>query len=233
MSGLFQQNESRLTVQWTEEMIQIASPSPLTCLSSAVVGGGMRQVTRIINRHVDKEYHAPDPSKEIADWLAARGMSPDKTVVLLTAAYLMQGSKQVLDAPTFGLTAWVTAGIGNAARAGKKGPTYAEPTFYTPGTINILLLIEGDVTPSAMVNGVITATEAKAAALADLGVTDQAGLLATGTTTDAVAIFATQKRRGGITHPYAGTLSPLGQAIARAVHAGVVEAVENERRRKR
>ncbi|WP_194830533.1 adenosylcobinamide amidohydrolase [Laceyella tengchongensis] len=79
----------------------------------------------------------------------------------------------------------------------------------------------------------ITATEAKAAALADLGVTDSKGLVATGTTTDAVVIAATGNIQDGVIHPYAGTLSPLGQAIARTVYAGVTEAVENERRRKR
>lgn len=198
-----------------------------------MVGGGLKKVTRIINRHVSKQYDSQDPTKEIAEWLAARMIPLDQTVVLLTAACLLQGSKQVIERPTFKLTAWITAGIGNATKAGQEGPTYTEPSFYNPGTINILLLIEGEVLPAALVGGVITATEAKAAALADLGVTEPSGQVATGTSTDAIAIFTTQRRRGNVTHPYAGTLSPLGQAIGRAVYDGVVEAAKNERMGKR
>ncbi|KPC74538.1 hypothetical protein ADL26_08710 [Thermoactinomyces vulgaris] len=225
--------ESRLTVQWDAEMIQLVAAKPLTCLSSAVVGGGVQQAVRIINRHVDKQYDELDPTKEINEWLATRGIPREGTVVLLTAADLTLGSEQTAETPTFSLRTWVTAGVGNAARAGQKGPTFREPSFGMPGTINILLLIEGAVAPAALVGGVITATEAKAAALADLGVTDCKGLVATGTTTDAVVIAATGNIQGGVIHPYAGTLSPLGQAIARTVYAGVTEAVENERRRKR
>ncbi|WP_194830534.1 adenosylcobinamide amidohydrolase [Laceyella tengchongensis] len=135
--------ESRLTVQWDAEMIQLVAAKPLTCLSSAVVGGGVQHAVRIINRHVDKQYDALDPTKEINEWLAARGIPQEGTVVLLTAADLTLGSEQTAETPTFGLRAWVTAGIGNAARAGQKGPTFREPSFGMPGTINILLLIEG------------------------------------------------------------------------------------------
>ena len=40
-----------------------------------------------------------------------------------------------------------------------------------PGTINTIVVIEGSLTDAAMVNAVITATEAKAAALQALNTT--------------------------------------------------------------
>ncbi len=83
-----------------------------------------------------------------------------------------------------------------------------------------------------MVNTVITVTEAKAAALQELDVKDGEGRVATGTTTDAVMIASTQRRREGYVHAYAGAASPLGQAVGQAVREAVREAVLRERRRR-
>ena len=101
---------------------------------------------------------------------------------------------------------------------------------WRPGTINIILLVDGNVTESAMAGALVTATEAKAAALQDLEVTDPGGNVATGTSTDAVVI-ARIRRMGGPVHLYAGTVSPFGRAVARAVYDAVAEAVLRERER--
>jgi len=81
-----------------------------------------------------------------------------------------------------------------------------------------------------MAGALVTATEAKAAALQDLEVTDPGGNVATGTSTDAVVI-ARIRRMGGPVHLYAGTVSPFGRAVARAVYDAVAEAVLRERER--
>ncbi|MNN81267.1 Adenosylcobinamide amidohydrolase [compost metagenome] len=99
---------------------------------------------------------------------------------------------------------------------------------YRPGTINIMLGIDGLLTPAAMVNAVMTAAEAKAAALADLGITDpENGLIATGTTTDAVVLAVSGSRRYGAEHVYAGTATDLGGAIGRLVYAAVTGSLQS------
>lgn len=107
--------------------------------------------------------------------------------------------------------AFVTVGLSNKARAGEPAPAAA---LY-PGTINTIVIVNAAMTDSAMVNAVITATEAKAAALQDLGVTTASGRAATGTTTDAVVIASAGE---GYRREYAGTATRLGHLIGRAVY---------------
>jgi adenosylcobinamide amidohydrolase len=82
-----------------------------------------------------------------------------------------------------------------------------------------------------MVNAVITAAEAKAAALQDLGVTDPvSGLAATGTTTDAVVVGVSQSERYRELHAYAGTATSIGDMIGRIVYESVCESVRSQMR---
>ncbi|MFB7817259.1 adenosylcobinamide amidohydrolase [Paenibacillus chitinolyticus] len=115
------------------------------------------------------------------------------------------------------VSAWVTVGYSNMARAGRGLPVSA----LFPGTINIIVAVEGELTDEAMVNAVITATEAKAAALQDLGVALEDGSGATGTTTDAVLIASTQRGR---LHRYAGTATYLGHMIGRSVYEAAMQS---------
>ena len=100
---------------------------------------------------------------------------------------------------------------------------------YVPGTINIMLWLNGRMTSGAMVNAVQTAVEAKAAALADAGVLDsENGLPATGTTTDAIVIAVGQAVEVEEPQPmitYSGTATTAGAAIGRLVYDTVTESL--------
>ncbi|MCK5487525.1 MAG: adenosylcobinamide amidohydrolase, partial [Desulfobacterales bacterium] len=116
--------------------------------------------------------------------------------------------------------ALVTAGVkSNAVRMSKD-----EGRFYEPGTINIILLPNMGLTPRAMTRAIISATEAKTAALQDLDIRSAYSSLynqATGTGTDNIIIV----QGTGIRIDNAGGHSKLGELIAKAVYAGVQEAV--------
>ncbi|SDX04561.1 Adenosylcobinamide amidohydrolase [Marininema mesophilum] len=200
---------------------------PLLILSSAFSGGGWREGMRIVNRHVKKGYDEEDPIQETATWLKGRGWDSEETVALLTAAQVEHGVIVEEGAPEGRVAAVVTAGMSNAARAGVDGPVYRH--CKGAGTINTILLIDGEVTPAAMVNGVIMATEAKAAALQDLGAEDAKGRVATGTTTDSVVIASTQIRQGDFLHEYAGAASPLGRLIGMTVYQAMIEALRHSK----
>ena len=75
------------------------------------------------------------------------------------------------------LTVFVTAGITHPDQA----DSAVSDSGYTPGTINIIVLVQ-DFHDQALVDAVITVTEAKALALRD------AGFDFAGTVTDAVLI---------------------------------------------
>ena len=116
--------------------------------------------------------------------------------------------------------ALVTAGVrSNAVRMSND-----EGRFYEPGTINIIILPNMKLTPRAMTRAIISATEAKTAALQDLDIRSAYSSLynqATGTGTDNIIVV----QGTGIQIENAGGHSKLGELIAKAVYAGVQEAV--------
>lgn len=220
-------SETNWCVTLASTHLTVEAPLEMTMLSSAPVGGGWVRGKRIVNRHVDKGYAHPNPVTETREWLTRQGWDPTATVTLLTAAQMRDAAIVEEAGEGFRLAAVVTAGVSNAARAGKDGPVY--PLMKEPGTINTILLIDGWVDPGAMVNSVITATEAKSAALQEMAIRDADGDMVTGTTTDAIVIAATQNRARGGYHRYAGCASPLGSGIAGAVHRAVRQSLERER----
>lgn len=182
----------------------------------------------IVNRQVDKNYNCDDPIQEMHEFLRAEGCEEHQTACMLTAAKVEDYGFRSGYLEGIKVSAWVTAGLGNAARAGMARK--AEALF--PGTINTIVLIEGNLSDYTMANCVITATEAKTAAMQDLDVRVPEIMLpadyslrdkplATGTTTDAVIIAATGKGRKC---EYAGTATWLGHLIGTTVYEAVLES---------
>ena len=116
--------------------------------------------------------------------------------------------------------ALVTAGVkSNALRT-----SVDEGRFYEPGTINIILLPNMRLTPRAMTRAIISATEAKTAALQDLDIRSGYTPLihqATGTGTDNIIVVEGK----GNKIDNAGGHTKMGELIARAVYEAVQEAV--------
>jgi adenosylcobinamide hydrolase len=197
-------------------------------LNSSPWGGGFGMHTCLVNRQVNKDYNEEEPIEEMNVFLRKEELQPDQTASMLTAASVKDvGSYQLAwekpgEAERLEVQAWVTVGLSNKARSGHELPI----TSIYPGTINSIILVNESMTDAAMVNAVITATEAKAAALQDLGVRihEPDGKLATGTTTDAVLIAATQQGR---LHRYAGTATQLGYLIGRTVYESVIKSARH------
>ncbi|MFB9758120.1 adenosylcobinamide amidohydrolase [Ectobacillus funiculus] len=227
----FQHNNYYTSSVWPElyiykkgDHLLIPFPFLLETISSAVHRGGFEQASHFINWQVPLDYSAVDPighmRKQVEEW----GYSPEKAVALQTAARIDLASVQEESGDGFRMVCCVTAGIGNRARAGKRRRTFPA---YQCGTINTFLCIDSCLTPSAMVNAIITATEAKAAALQDLHVRDESGEFATGTTTDAIVIAVSQNRQEYPVHQFAGTATTIGNAIGRLVYDALYETVHN------
>jgi adenosylcobinamide amidohydrolase len=148
------------------------------------------------------------------------GKSMENASFLFTGAdmdNLAIGHEKFKDMNVYAL---VTAGVrGNAVRMSRD-----EGKYYEPGTINIILLSNMQLTPRAMTRAIIAATEGKTAALLDMDVRStylSRIYRATGTGTDNMIVV----QGTGTTLENAGGHSKLGELIARAVYAGVQDAV--------
>ena len=116
--------------------------------------------------------------------------------------------------------ALVTAGVrSNAVRMSQDSGNY-----YEPGTINIIILTNMKLTDRAMTRAIISATEAKTAALLDLDIRSSYNAKeyrATGTGTDNIIVV----QGAGTMIDNAGGHTKMGELIAKSVYEGVKEAV--------
>jgi adenosylcobinamide amidohydrolase len=187
------------------------------CLSSAVVGGGLRDARGWLNLQVPHGYARMDPEVHLQEEMTARGLDPQTTLGAMTAAHVDRATEH---AEPDGARVVATVGIGvPLAAAGRR--LHEVPVV---NTINILVLVAAPLTDGALVYAVQTATEAKAQGLADAGIraANHDGH-ATGTATDSICIAALP----GATEPFAGPMSTAGAAIARCVHAAVYEGARD------
>ena len=201
------------------QCIHVISQRPLRTISSGIHGGGMRDLQHIVNFHVPETYDCADPKADLYTKIKGIGIDTTVTTGLMTAALLEDAGFAHVTTDDACLFAIVTAGFSNAARVGSQ-----VSHDWHPGTINTMVVVDGFMTPEALVEAVITVTEAKAAALADLHVYCKNGLVATGTTTDAVAIGATQSVKSSMTPiEYTGLATAFGEQLAKTVYQACYE----------
>jgi adenosylcobinamide hydrolase len=184
------------------------------CLSSAVLGGGLREATDWLNLQVGHGYARLDPDLHLAEEARARGLDPGTVIGMLTAANI-----RAVQARARGLAnAHANVGISQPLAAAGRRPRRVAPV----GTINVLVVVDAALCDAALAAALQTATEAKAQALADAGIraANHDGP-ATGTATDSICVAALP----GAREPFAGPVTPVGAAIASTVHATVLAGV--------
>jgi adenosylcobinamide hydrolase len=201
-----------ISVVIDERAVRVTSERPLAVLSSAVVGGGLGSARHFVNMHVDKDYDGESPENDLAEFAAACGVE-DGFVGLMTAASTEHACVAAESRDETTVAAVVSVGLSNTSSAGITPPLAAPP-----GTINVILLVDVALTPSAMVNAVITATEAKTMTLAAWDVRTPDGEPASGTSTDAVVV-ACPAGEAGLS--YAGPATTVGWLVARSVRAAI------------
>ncbi|WP_158606559.1 adenosylcobinamide amidohydrolase [Paenibacillus ginsengarvi] len=200
------------------DCVTITSDSPLLALNSSVWGGGFGRVHTLVNRQVPKSYMCDDPVQEMEQFLLSCGLDPAATAAMMTAAYVKDVGQCHMADGELQVSSWVTSGLGNTVRA---GTTEGIDQLY-PGTINAIVVVDGKLTEAAMANAIITVTEAKAAALQDLGILARnSEQTATGTSTDAVLVAATGR---GEPIRYAGTATTVGYMIGKTVYEAMMHA---------
>ncbi len=204
-----------------DRTFMITSVRWLRVLSSAAFGGERRRARHILNHTVRKNYNCDQPDQDLARLAAKIGLDGG-VVGLMTAVDVRQTVVRSGIRKGLAVAVACTAGTGNACAAGI--PVEPGKNAAAPGTINIVVLVDGNLTAAAMVNAVITATEAKTRAIFQVGVRLPDGGLATGTTTDAIVIACTGR---GKPLPYAGAATELGYLVGHTVYRAVTQGVND------
>ncbi|MGH2716689.1 MAG: adenosylcobinamide amidohydrolase [Thermoleophilaceae bacterium] len=197
-------------------VVTLCMAAPWQVLSSAVLVGGRRHVRSLVHLQVPLSYRCERPERDLRAAVRSLGLD-GPTVGLMTAVDLAETQLFAARAADVDVRAIVTVGLRNAARAG-------EHVRARPGTINIVLLCARRIGEAAAVELAMLAAEAKAAALVEAGVTTPSGRVASGTSTDAIAIL--WRRTSGREVRHAGSATQLGSAVGRIVTDAVRRGVE-------
>jgi len=152
----------------------------------------------------------------------ALGVEERSTTLLITGADMNNLAVKRSSYRELDVYAFVTAGVNsNAMRMSKDRGEY-----YRPGTINVIVMANRSMSHAAMTRAIITATEAKSAALLDMDIRssyNNGAWRATGTGTDNVVVL--QGSGKGEPIDSSGGHTKLGELIADAVYQGVQEAI--------
>ena len=217
----------QLTLQ--DNILAVLSISPLQTVSSAYHNGGGIKPTRVIlNIEVPKGYGDTklhmNPEKLIADSANKLGIK-EEFIAMITAACVKNFAIVSKRDSELGVSVIATAADdeGHTCDHAESSGEEIHAEVVEKGTINIVVVIDGNPTPPTLISSIITATEAKTAALLELDIRSlYSGREATGTITDAVVCAET-----GTGEPivFGGPASKLGQLVGFCTKQAVKEAI--------
>lgn len=219
---------SKESFQISKDYVKLSTASPLKTISSAVHNAGLGWYDTFINRVVSPYYNKADVAEETKRFLEEKGFGITNSVVMMTAVEAKNAVIEKFSDGELEVIITVTAGVGQAVDASKSYLREEQPYV---GTINIWVIINGNLTDEAFYQAMMTATEAKAKALMDARIVDKvSGTIATGTGTDSLLVATTQV---GKLHRYAGTITKIGKLIGRGVYETTLRAIEKNQSEER
>ena len=210
--------------QAAQEYYLVDSIAPLRYAGTASCGGGLGRTSRFLSLHVDRRLDCEVPERFAHDRARELGV-PAPFVALLTGVenHRVRAARARLDGPEpVQAVALVTAGGRNLSAAGRS-PVWSAAAV---GTINVLAIVDAQLPDAALLNLLTVATEAKCLALALRGVRTEEGVPATGTSSDAVVVAATDRGRA---FQYGGPVTVPGHLVGAAVLAAAEAALAGSR----
>jgi adenosylcobinamide amidohydrolase len=206
-----------------DDVLVLISEAEMTSVSSAVYNGGLKRAKAILNVHVSDSYNQKllheHPEQIILETAQKFGLNPQLSIGMITAADVDKFSIKTANKDGLTVSTIVTAGCSLAETAGED----IDVSPIVSGTINTIVVIDGNPSESCLLQTFITATEAKIASLRELDVrSTYTGDLATGTITDGLTIVSTKK---GPEIRYGGPASKLGKLVGYCTREAVKDAI--------
>ncbi|MEM2280832.1 MAG: adenosylcobinamide amidohydrolase [Candidatus Bathyarchaeia archaeon] len=199
---------------------------------------GYRRVKFVANVHVPTSlaYQTmTDYEIFMLEYPTSLGLNPQEMAFISTAADMDNVAICARSYGEFAVTCLATGGTGNAMRSGVDKAEWLEKNGrfeHAPGTINMLILSNMALSEGAMARAIITATEAKTAALQDLDVKSafSPNLQATGTGTDNMIVVSGRDSAPMVY--WTGGHTKMGELIAVTARLAVIEALEKQEGRR-
>ncbi|MGF1614965.1 MAG: adenosylcobinamide amidohydrolase [Gammaproteobacteria bacterium] len=236
--------DSLLTIDRRGRFLVASLRVPHRVLSTALVGGGLRDDCRYVVNHQSCEGNGDaaalqrwrELGHEGSHRLACEqvGVDPERTVLMSTAANMQCAALAQTTYGELAVTVVATAGVlGNATRAGDRAAWHETPGGCDKvechpgrGTIVHLAFFNRPCTPGCLVKAVSMLTEAKTTALLDLRIPSlQSHRLATGTGTDQFALCAPLPGQGDWERRLIGSHDTLGEILCEAVRVATTRSL--------
>jgi len=177
----------------------------MVVIASAPTGGGIGPRQWVLSAQVSPDYARTDIDAHVQSVASELGLRGDGVGFLTAASVEAFTSASEDEVEVF-------------ATVGLQHPTWAARADTVDearvGTINVVAFLPTRLEDAALVNAVVTITEAKSQALLERGVSG------TGTASDAVCVLMPAD---GQADRFAGPRSEVGSRLARAVHRAVLE----------
>lgn len=199
---------------------------------------GCRRVKFVANIYVPMalaDYTMTNYETFMKEYPVSLGLNPEEIAFLSTGADMDNLAVCTRSYREFTVTCLATGGTGNALRSGIDKAEWMEKNGkfeHASGTINLLILSNTALSDGAMARAIITATEAKAAALQDLNVKSafSPNLQATGTGTDNIIVVSGRDSWPMIR--WTGGHTKMGELIAVTARLAIMEALEKQEGRR-
>ncbi|MGC8557979.1 MAG: adenosylcobinamide amidohydrolase [Nitrososphaeria archaeon] len=181
-------------------------------ISTTLNGGIMSNISHIIHHHVSDDFDFKKEHDKLVKYLNSKSVIPFMTAVNAAKKHVMYSCM----CSNVNVTVSLTAGFLN-------------PYLIVNGeirsllnkrlsTVNIAVFVDRFLNKGAMVDAIGIISEAKALSLYDL-----TGGAMHGTTTDAIALISDAT---GSPQDFAGPATPVGRAIALAVHNALLNGIK-------
>lgn len=226
-----------VTLLQSADTLVLSFRKPREVLSTSWLNGGFcGGITAVFNHQIPEgagmscQLPGGDVRTYLAGVAAAHGLDPDRAVGLLTRADMKNAACAKSSFCGLTVQAVVTGGIDvNGGRAGDPASYVETGGRFEPvgGTINTVILAGAALPDYAMARALMTATEAKAAALQQvMGRSMYSTGIATGSGTDMVAVVSDPASPFRLSD--AGKHSKLGEMIGRTVITSTLSALKKE-----
>ena len=204
-------------------------------LSTGQLNGGYREDLEAVFNHDAKAgagmgcvLKAPTYNEHLRIVAREIGLDDSKVAAIGTAADMENASIKFKKFRDITVTAIVTAGIeNNGGRVGDPASFHEEDDKIEqlkPGTINMIIIVDGKLDANIMARVLVTATEAKTAALQELIASSKySNGIATGSGTDDTIVISNLESKKQLNN--AGKHSKLGELIGLVAKEAVKEAL--------